>query len=396
MELTVAKPYEKRIDWQRIYHKYRRSNVKKRSLLLNELCDLTGMNRKYLIRKLNKKKVKSSTRRGAKPTYEAEIYLPIIKPIWLAADQICGKRLQVVLQDWLHFYEEEFGDLDEIIRFKVLQKSSATLDRLLKPLKANYKGRGISGTKPGTIIKNQIPIKTNQWEETKPGFMEADTVAHCGTSLEGNFVWSLTMTDILLTWTENRAVWNKGAYGVGNAIDDVEANLPFEIKGFDCDNGSEFLNYHLIRKFAERPQEKAIQFTRSRPYKKNDNAHVEQKNWTHVRQLFGYHRFDKEHLVDMMNDLYRNEWSLYQNHFIPTMKCIKKVKINSKYQRKFDKPKTPYQRVLDCPDISKEKKDRLKKAHQTLNPFELKRIIDKKLKRIFSYVQLNKNPRKKI
>lgn len=392
----MAKPYEKRIDWHRIYHKYRRSNLKKRSLFLDELCDLTGMNRKYLIRKLNKKKIKSIKNRGAKPIYEPDIYLPIIKPIWLAADQICGKRLKVVLQDWLRFYEDEFGQIDGPIKLKVLQISSATLDRLLKPIKVNHKGRGISGTKPGSILKNQIPIKTNQWEETKPGFMEADTVAHCGTSLEGNFVWSLTMTDILLTWTENRAVWNKGAYGVGLAIDDVEANLPFEIKGFDCDNGSEFLNYHIIRKFAERPEEKAIQFTRSRPYKKNDNAHVEQKNWTHVRQLFGYHRFDKENLVEMMNDLYRNEWSLYQNHFIPTMKCVKKVKINSKYQRKFDTPKTPYQRVLDCTDIPNEKKDALKLVHKVLNPFQLKRIIDKKLKRIFNYVQLNTNPRKKI
>jgi hypothetical protein len=392
----MAKPYEKRIDWHRIYHKYRRSNLKKRSLFLDDLCDLTGMNRKYLIRKLNKKKTKSIKNRGAKPIYEPDIYLPIIKPIWLAADQICGKRLKVVLQDWLRFYEDEFGQIDGPIKLKVLQISSATLDRLLKPIKVNHKGRGISGTKPGSILKNQIPIKTNQWEETKPGFMEADTVAHCGTSLEGNFVWSLTMTDILLTWTENRAVWNKGAYGVGLAIDDVEANLPFEIKGFDCDNGSEFLNYHIIRKFAERPEEKAIQFTRSRPYKKNDNAHVEQKNWTHVRQLFGYHRFDKENLVEMMNDLYRNEWSLYQNHFIPTMKCVKKVKINSKYQRKFDTPKTPYQRVLDCTDIPNEKKDALKLVHKVLNPFQLKRIIDKKLKRIFNYVQLNTNPRKKI
>ena len=242
----MATSYEKRIDWQRIFHKYRRSNVKKRSLLLDELCDLTGMNRKYLIRKLNKKKKISVKKRGAKPTYEPEIYLPIIKPIWLAADQLCGKRLKVVLEDWLHFYEDEFGVLEEGIKLKVLQISSATLDRLLKPIKTNYTGRGISGTKPGSILKNQIPIKTNQWEETKPGFMEADTVAHCGTSLDGSFIWSLTMTDILLTWTENRAVWNKGAYGVGLAIDDVEANLPFEIKGFDCDNGSEFLNYHLI------------------------------------------------------------------------------------------------------------------------------------------------------
>jgi hypothetical protein len=392
----MATPYEKRIDWHRIYHKYRRSNLKKRSLLLDELCDLTGMNRKYLIRKLNKKKTKVIKNRGTKPTYEPEIYLPIIKPIWLAADQICGKRLKVVLQDWVSFYEDEFGQIPVPIKHKLLQISSSTLDRLLKPIKINHKGRGISGTKPGSILKNQIPIKTNQWEETKPGFMEADTVAHCGTSLEGNFIWSLTMTDILLTWTENRAVWNKGAYGVGLAIDDVEANLPFEIKGFDCDNGSEFLNYHIIRKFSERPAEKVIQFTRSRPYKKNDNAHVEQKNWTHVRQLFGYHRFDKENLVEMMNDLYRNEWSLYQNHFIPTMKCVKKVKINSKYQRRFDTPKTPYQRLLDCPDISNEKKDALKMIHKTLNPFKLKRIIDKKLKRIFNYVQLNTSPRKKI
>jgi hypothetical protein len=170
----MTTPYEKRIDWQHIYHKYRRSTVAKRSLLLDELCDLTGMNRKYVIRKLNKKKTKVLTRRGAKPTYEPDTYLPIIKPIWLAADQICGKRLKVVLEDWLHFYEEEFGPLEEAIRCKVLQISSATLDRLLKPIKTNLKGRGISGTKPGTILKNQIPIKTNQWEETKPGFMEAD------------------------------------------------------------------------------------------------------------------------------------------------------------------------------------------------------------------------------
>jgi hypothetical protein len=392
----MAKPYEKRIDWQRIHHKYRRSTPKKRSVLLDELCALTGMNRKYLIRKLNKKKKRTPPRRGPKPTYAPEVYLPIIKTIWLAADQICGKRLKPVLRDWLRFYEAELGALDETLKVKLLQISSATLDRLLKPLKCNLRGRGISGTKPGTLLKNQIPIKTNQWEETKPGFMEADTVAHCGTSLEGNFVWSLTMTDILLTWTENRAVWNKGSYGIGLAIDDIEASLPFEIKGFDCDNGSEFLNYHLIRKFADRPKEKLIQFTRSRPYKKNDNAHVEQKNWTHVRQLFGYHRFDNFIVVALMNNLYSKEWSLYQNHFIPTMKCIEKVKINSRYRKKFDKPKTPYQRVLDCPDVPNEKKEALEILHQTLNPFELKRIIDRKLKRIFSFVQLNNKPRAKI
>lgn len=189
------------MDWQRIYHKYQRTRAKKKTLFFDELCDLTGMNRKYLIRKLNKKKVKPSKRQGAKPIYEPEIYFPVIKPIWLAADQICGNRLKVVLNDWLHFYENEFGELEKAVRLKVLQISSATLDRLLKPIKASHAGRGLCGTKHGVLLKNQIPININQCEETKPGFMEADTVAHCGTSLEGNFIWSLTMTDILTTWT---------------------------------------------------------------------------------------------------------------------------------------------------------------------------------------------------
>lgn len=320
----MPKPLEKRLNWGRLRQKYQRSSLKNRSKILDELADLSGMNRKYLIRKLNQKACRKLKRRGPKTTYNPDIYLPILKDIWLAADQLCSKKLKVVLPQWFPFYEDEYGPIEPEIKNKLLSMSPSTIDRLLKPNKARFGTKGFSGTKPGTLIKNQIPIKTNQWEETKPGYMEADTVAHCGNSLSGDFIWSLTMTDILTTWTENRACWNKGAEGVGDGIDDIEANLPFNLKGFDCDNGSEFLNYHLIRKFEKRPKTKAIQFTRSRPYKKNDNAHVEQKNWTHVRQLFGYHRFDKRILVKLMNDLYRNEWSLYQNHFIPTMKCIEK------------------------------------------------------------------------
>jgi len=217
-----------------------------------------------------------------------------------------------------------------------------------------------------------------------------------GNYLEGDFVWSLTMTDILTAWTEIRATWNKGSYGVAEQIDNIEKNLPFELKRFDCDNGSEFLNYHLIRQFAERPKEKAIQFTRSRPYKKNDNAHVEQKNWTHVQQLFGYHRFSNFRLVALMNDLYANEWSLYQNHFIPSMKCIKKIKVNSRYKKQFDSPKIPYQRIQECNDIDENKKKELQQLHQQLNPFELKKKINKKLKKIFTFVSLNNKPRTKI
>jgi len=256
----------------------------------------------------------------------------------------------------------------KLIRGQVCALSPATIDRWLAPYKdENRARRGLSGTKPGTLLKHQIPIKVDHWDVTQPGFLEADTVAHCGNSLAGNFVWSITDTDILTTWTENRATWNNGSAGVVDQTKDVETHLPFSILGFDCDNGTEFLNDHLYRYFTDRAQN-PIQFTRSRPYHKNDHAHVEQKNWTHVRQLFGYARFGDERLVGLMNNLYKNEWSLYQNHFRPSMKLIAKEKINSKYRKKYDKPQTPYQRIMASHHIDEQKKKALTEKHAQLNP----------------------------
>ena len=250
----------------------------------------------------------------------------------------------------------------------------------------------MNSQKLGVGQKNQIPVKTNQWNESKVGFVEADTVAHCGTSLSGDFVWSVILTDILTGWTENRATWNKGAEGVVNQITDIENKLPFDIKGFDCDNGSEFLNYHLIRHFQERSA--PTQFTRSRPYHKNDNAHVEQKNWTHVRQLFGYYRIENQELVELMNDVYSNECSLLRNYFYPTMKLIEKQRIQSKTKKVHDKPKTPYQRLMDSDCIGTEKKQELTEIYKTLNPFKLKKSLEKKLNRIFQKIDLHLNGRK--
>jgi hypothetical protein len=241
-------------------------------------------------------------------------------------------------------------------------------------------------------LKNQIPIKTDHWDVNQPGYLEADTVAHCGNSLAGDFVWSLTLTDINSTWRENRATWNKGSHGVCSQIE--EKHLPFQILGFDCDNGSEFLNHHLIRYFVAR--DKAVQFTRSRPYRKNDNAHVEQKNWTHVRHLFGYDRFDKPCLVDLMNELYKHEWSFYQNHFRLTMKLVEKKKINSRYYKRYDTPKTPYQRLMESENIPQDVKGRLAKQHAALNPFELKRSIERKLNHIFKFVTVTSNVRQRL
>jgi hypothetical protein len=333
---------------------------------------------------------------GLKPKYQYDEILPALKKIWLASDQMCSKKLHVAISEWLPYYELENEALPEFVRLQLLSISPSTIDRIFKKNKIKSKHKRFVGTKPGSILKNQIPIRLHHWDENEPGFLEADTVAHCGNSLEGSFVWSITFTDIHTTWTENRAIWNKGSAGVVQRVKELECILPFKIKGFDCDNGSEFLNWHLIRYFSDRPKELGVQFTRSRPYHKNDNAYVEQKNWTHVRQLLGYDRLDNPVLVKLINDLYTNEWSLYQNHFIPTMKCIKKEKINSKYRKKFDLPRTPYERVLECKEVSKATKENLRTKHKQLNPFELKRQIEKKLRRIFKYVKVSTRVRKRI
>ena len=294
---------------------------------------------------------------------------------------------------WLPHYSEEYGDLEAVVYQGLLEMSASTMDRLLASLRIKC-GRGLSGTKPGKILKKHIPIKTDQWDEARPGFLEADTVAHCGTSLEGSFVWSLTMTDIYSGWTENRAVWNKGAIGVLNQISDIENRLPFDILGFDSDNGSEFLNWHLIRYFTNEQRPKQIQFTRSRPYHSDDNAHVEQKNWTHVRQLFGYERFSNQAVVELMNDLYKNEMSQMNNYFLPNTKLTEKQRVESKIIKKHDKPATPYQRLMKSKDVSEQKKNELTEVYNSLNPFELKKAIKNKVDRIFRLI--NKNYDKKM
>jgi len=385
---------EKRAYLEAIRRRYHKASRRNKSKILDEFCAVCRYNRKYAIRILKKRRPKKRAKPGRKPWYDPSTLLEPLKAIWLATDQMCSKRLKVALKEWLPHYEKENGNLDDIIRFRLYGISPATIDRLLKPLRIEYPTKGLSGTKPGRLLKNQIPIKTDNWDITQPGFMEVDTVAHCGNSLEGNFVWSLTMTDILTSWTENRATWNKGAAGVINQIENIEKNLPFSLLGCDCDNGSEFINHHLIRYLMKR--DAPIQFTRSRAYHKNDNAHVEQKNWTHVRHLFGYDRFEKPELVELMNDLYANEWSQYQNHFCPVMKLIEKKKINSRYYKRYDKPMTPYYRLMGSVHIPKEAKETLREQHRALNPFELKRIIDAKLKKIFEFVRITPKVRKRL
>lgn len=376
--------------------RYQRGNRMLKKRILDEFCETYGYHRKAAARLLRQYPIpdKKPKRPGKKKHYDPAVLLEPLKKIWLATDQMCGKRLKQALPVWLPHYSKHHGEPSEMIITQLLTISASTIDRLLKPVKSHY-GKGLSGTKPGSLLRKHIPINTNQWDTRLVGFMEADTVAHCGTSLMGDFVWSITLTDIFSGWTEMRATWNKGATGVISGIQDIEKNLPFEIKGFDCDNGSEFLNWHLVHYFTERPVNKQIQFTRSRPYKKDDNAHVEQKNWTHVRQLMGYYRFDNPKLVSLMNDLYANEVSLLFNFFYPCIKLIDKVRIQSRIKKKYDKPQTPYQRLMAATCLASGQKKALQDKFITLDPFDLQKTIQKKLKLIFKMVIVQNAKQKK-
>lgn len=374
-----------------IYLRYKRAPRKQKSIILNEFSNNCGYHRKHAIRLLNnfKRFTKPKPKKRGKPSvYNKTSVLEPLKRIWLAANLPCSKRLKAILPLWLPSYAKEFGGLS-LEAVKALFKISApTIDRMLKPLRIKYKGCGKATTKPGSLLKKQISIKTNQWDETRPGFLEADTIAHCGESLMGDFVYTVNFVDIAISWSEQRAVWGKGETGVLKQVQDVEDSLPFPLLGFDCDNGSEFLNWHLMRHFANR--DKPVQFTRSRPYHKDDNAHVEQKNWTHVRQWFGYHRIDNPVCVGLMNDLYTQEWNLFHNFFCPSVKLLEKKLVAGKTIKKYDSPKTPYQRALESSYVTASTKRFLKERFSKLNPFKLRKIIENKLKTIY----LHRHPKR--
>jgi hypothetical protein len=374
--------------------RYQEADKKSKTAILNEFCQVCSYNRKYAIRLLNRKRKRLRGRPGRKPVYGSMEFLKALKRIWMATDQMCSKKLVAAIPLWLPFYENTYEKLSDDTVGKLRSISAATVDRLLTPARIKGRRKGLCGTKPGSLLRNQIPIRTHNWDISQPGFMEADTVAHCGNSLAGDFIWSLTLTDIHSGWTECRATWNNGAHGVIRQVKDIEKGLAFPLKGFDCDNGHEFLNHHLLRYFSDRDPK--VKFTRSRPYKKNDNAYVEQKNWSHVRQLLGYDRLENPKLVELINNLYSNEWNHYQNYFCPTFKLLEKKRINSKYQKKYETPKTPYQRLLDSPHISDAKKMELQACHQGLDPFILKQGIEQKLKEIFKLVKVTTNVRQRI
>ncbi len=375
-----------------IAKRYKRACYKTKNALLNEYCEVTGQHRKHCIRKLNNFKFFQKTKknkRGRKSIYKKSGLIKVLKRIWLAANLPCSKLLKALLPDWLPHYETTFEKIDPATLNLIEKISPATIDRIFKPIRPRFNKKGRSCTKPGSLLRHQIPIGTEQWNEFIPGYLEADTVHHCDDSVAGQYAITANYTDLATGWTEQRAVWGKGEQGVLKQTEDVEHELPFPLLGFDSDNGGEFINEHLFKYMTMR-EKNPVKFTRSRPYKKDDNAHIEQKNWTHIRQWLGYDRFDNPAVVPLLNELYKSEWRLYHNFFIPSVKLIDKKRVHSKIIKIFDKPKTPYQRVLEADSsiVSEAKKEELRTLKASLNPFALRKAMELKLANVMRHAYL--------
>lgn len=358
---------------------YQKSSKTSKTITLNHLTSITKRDRKHLIKALSRlpKNLKEVKRSGRPGIYSKKDLLPHVSFLWIQMERASAKRMKEGLKDWLPFYKECPAHL----RLQLLKMSSSTLARYISEIRESLETRrGISTTAPARYMKNKVPINTLDSTVNRPGYTQTDTVAHCGNSALGPFISSLTVTDLNSTWTENRSLFTKRGRKVRDCFAEIERSLPFKLLAINADSGSEFINKAMLEftHFGTR-----VQYTRSRPYKKNDNCYVEQKNFTHVRELFGYERFDEEILVALMNEIYTEYWNPLQNFFLPSMKLKEKVRIGGVIHKKYDTPQTAYTRLITSPHLTVIEKQDLIDRKAKLNPFELKKGLEKKLEEFF-------------
>ena len=365
---------------------------KEKSKILNEYCKNTGQNRKYVIRKINSPTSSIPKKRKRKKEIYDGYVRAALAQVWEIFDHPCGQRLAPVLKEQIDNLRD-LGELlipDEVAE-KLKKISSKTIDRALKHQKEvmHLKRKHHRGNNP--LIYQKVPIKAGGWDRSLVGQVQIDLVEHCGQSASGLFINSVSCAEIATGWWEGEAIMGKGQERTFNALTNIRKRAPFSWLEMHSDNDRAFINYHLV-KYAE---EEGIGFSRSRGYKKNDNCFVEQKNSTHVRATFGHLRYDTDKELEVINDLYRNELRLYKNFFQPVMKLKEKIRDKGKVHRKYDVPKTPYQRLIESDQISEKTKKKLEELYRSLNPAQLKRKIDKKIHLLFEVYE-EKNGRGKI
>ena len=366
---------------QRIYPRYQEASRPEKERILDEFCANCSYHRTHAIRLLNQplataKRLPRGRARGR--TYGSQT-ISILKAVWTVADYPWSVRLKALLPEWMPWIRRRFR-LSSATEQQLLRISARSIDYRLREEKRQQRRRLYGRTKPGTLLKHHIPLKTDHWDVQVPGFSEIDLVSHSGNSAAGDFCHSLNLTDIHTGWTETQAVLGKSQHAVGEALETIRQILPFRLRGIDSDNGSEFINDHLYRYC----QAREIQFTRGRPYKKDDNAHIEQKNWTQVRRWLGYLRYDSAPAQQAINDLYRSELRWFHNLFLPSVKLARKERVGSRLRRHYEKPQTPLQRLIASGAADPVKLSQLQRRRDSLDPFQLSACMDRKLERIFA------------
>jgi len=361
---------------KRIQERYRQADKRTKTSILTEFCLSWGVDRKYAIKLLQGKRGLPGKKGGRKSKYDQRLIAHLLS-LWNSMERIHPKRMKAALPLWIEFYRHP--EFNEDLKRQLLAMSASTISRFIKQGRSQC--RGISLTKRTKFFKYRIPLTNLNEKIVKIGHVAADTVAHCGDNIAGRFVWSLTLTDRITGWTNNRAMPEKTGKAVRKAMSCIEQELPFQIKSIQTDCGNEFLNYTVMRYFGNRPA--PVIMSRSRPYQKNDNAVVEQKNYTHVRELFGYERIGDTSLCDYMNMIYQEFWNPLNNFFLPQMQITTKERIGSRIKKTYDVPQTPFERLKKCGQISEERIAQLELQMKSLNPFALKGALDAKLHYFF-------------
>ncbi len=364
--------------------KYFKSRKKKKIQLLDDFCVFTGYHRKSALRLINNHLACKWKHYRPRKRYYDQAVVDAMLVLWRACDEVCAERFQpyipYILEKMIECGELTIAVATPEVKEKLLKISLGTVKKILHKTKHRSTIRIKGTTRPGSLLKSQIAIRYGDWKDTDPGWCETDTVAHGGDSVTGDFIYTLDVIDLYSGWSEQAAIWGKGEMATKLQMDKIKKRLPFKLLGLNPDNGSEFINWQLYRYC----KKNNISLTRTRSYHKNDNPHIEQKNWTAIRQLIGYSRLDKRKQQYPLNDLYENEWRLYLNFFQPMMKLKKKTKDleTGRIKKIYYPAKTPYQRLLEHPKTTKEQKDMLVSIYRQLNPIILKQQINKKLEAI--------------
>jgi len=373
--------------------RYLRASKKEKGRILDEFINVTGYHRKAAIRLLHRGNQPRVSKRRGRPRQYGIIVAGALRAAWEATDRLCSKRLCPFLPELVQVLRRHGDNTMTVeIEAQLCQMSPSTIDRLLHPCRRLGGRRPFTTTKPGSLLKNSIPIRTfADWQEDRPGFLEVDLVPHCGDSSEGFYLTTLSTVDVASGWSECMGVWGKGQERVGGAVHRVRQRLPFPMLGLDSDNGSEFINHHLYN-YCWR---QGITFTRSRSYKKNDSCHVEQKNWSVVRRLIGYDRYNSRAALEALNRIY-DLTRLYVNFFQPVMKLVSKTRHGAKVHKVYDRARTPYQRLLEAGVVTEAKRQELAATYHGLNPVTLLKQINENLESLWNLAEYPTRQQRKV